>query len=136
MDYSQANGMIFILEQVHIISIYFSVFVHMIPKWRLVPIQLTPARMSSFQFSIWMKFSFWYEVSFWYHVNWKRTLFQIENHQSCSLGARSKYASDLVWKPHEWECLRLSHSILSWECSTNLTLERNSFWNESHSGIN
>ena len=84
-DYSQANGMIFILEQVHIISIYFSVLVHVIPKWHLVPIQVTPARMSSFRFSIWMKFSLWY-VSFWYHVNRKWTLFQIENHQSCSLG--------------------------------------------------
>ena len=84
-DYSQADGMIFILEQVHIISIYFSVLVHVIPKWRLVPTQVTPARMSSFRFSIWMKFSLWY-VSFWYHVNRKWTLFQIENHQSCSLG--------------------------------------------------
>ena len=77
--------MILILKQVHIISIYFSVLVHVIPKWRLVPIQVTPARMSSFRFSIWMKFSLWY-VSFWYHVNRKWTLFQIENHQSCSLG--------------------------------------------------
>ena len=46
-----------------------------------------------------MKFLFWYEISFCYYVNWKRTLFRIENRKSCSLG-RVAHAHQLWRENH------------------------------------
>ena len=74
MGYSHHTGMTFILERVHSTSIYFSIFVYMIPS-----------QYKSFRFSFRMKFSSWYEISFWYHVNGKRTSFRIENRKLFSL---------------------------------------------------
>ena len=62
--------------------------------------------MSSFWFSVQMKFSSWYEISFWYHVNWKQTLFQIENH--VALGESGACMSDLAQKACERKHLKLS----------------------------
>lgn len=50
----------------------------------------------SLQFSFWMQFSFWYEISLWYRVNWKRTLFRIENCKSCCL-ERVVHAMMRMW---------------------------------------
>ena len=55
----------------------------------------------------------------------------IENRKSCSLGACCVCVSDLARKPRDRE----RQSSLSYECSTNFILERNSFRNESHPGI-
>ena len=109
-----------ILERVHSISTYFSVFVYMIPKRHFVHVQVIPESLCSFRFSIPMKFSFWYETSFWYHVKWKRTSFWIE------------IANRLVWgkwRMRIWSGAR--ENALTYEFSTNFILERNSFRNES-----
>ena len=72
----------------------------------------------------------WYKISFWYNVNWKQTLFQIDC-KLCGLGHVVHQYLILC----EEELLRLSCSILSGECSTKLTLERNSLWSGSHFSI-
>ena len=89
------------------------------------------SRMSSFRFSFWSKFLCWYKMSFWYHINWKQTLFEKENRKLCRVRVRGAWASDLVRKPHNPECLRLTCLILSCECSMNFTLEWNLFRNQS-----
>ena len=61
----------------------------------------------------------------------KTNFVPIENRKSCSLGACCACVSDLARKPRDRE----RQSSLSYECSTNFILERNSFRNESHSGI-
>ena len=82
--------------------------------------------------------SFWYKISFWYNVNWKRKK-KIANlnwkrKKNCkSCGLEHVVHPYLIWC--EQELFRLSHSILSGECNTNLTLERNSLQSESHFGI-
>ena len=59
-----------------------------------------------------------------------------ENGKSCSLGVSGASLSDLAKKKKANEKrLRLSQLILLRECSTNFTLERNSFRKESYSGI-
>ena len=54
-----------VLERVHSISTYFSVFVYMIPKRHFVHVQVIPESLCLIP----MKFSFQYETSFWYHLN-------------------------------------------------------------------
>ena len=96
--YSNDIGMSFILEQVHFISMYFSVFVYTIPNLGIVlaPDCTICDFQSGTQFGM-TKQTFIQCKSF-------RTEFQIENCKSCSLGqvAHSVCVSD--WKPHEWEC--------------------------------
>ena len=77
----------------------------------------------SFWFSFRIKSSFWYK--FWYHVNWKRTLFWILNRKSYSL---ARVANTYLTGAK-------TTRVRSLESNTNLTLEQNSFQNESHSGI-
>ena len=116
------TGMTFIPERVHSIFIYFFVSVHMI---------LFLYQSFQNEFSFRSKFLCWYKLSFWYHINWKQTLFQKENRKLCRARVRGAWASDLVRKPHNPECLRLSCLILSCECSMNFTLEWNLFRNQS-----
>ena len=77
----------------------------------------------SFWFSFRIKSSFWYK--FWYHVNWKRTLFWILNRKSYSLARVA----------HTYLTGAKTTLVRSLESNTNLTLEQNSFQNESHSAI-
>ena len=58
-------------------------------------IETTFHAYKSFRFSFHMKLSFCDGISFQYHVNWKRTLFRIENRKSClSSGVSGAYGRD------------------------------------------
>ena len=128
--FSRDTGMTFIPERAHSISVYFSLLYFFYSERKFCS-RASHSGISSFRFSFLMKFSFWCEISFWYHVNWRRTSFRIENRKSCSLGASCARVTDLARKPRDRE----RQWSLSYECGANFILERNSFRNESHSGI-
>lgn len=108
-------------------SIYFSVFVDMIPKWH------------SFSYkSFWNEFILvfnpnefliWYEISFLYQCKLKQTFFHSENHKSCSL-VQVAHAY-LIWHEHH-----VSENSLSW---AGQFYHVNAVWtllrNKTHSGM-
>lgn len=103
--YSHDTGVTFILERVHSISVYFPVFVYMIPKGHLVPYK-------SFR---------------------NEFIPGLRNYETFCSGIM--WAENELRKPRELERLRLSRSMLSCKCNMNVTLERNSFQNDFHSFI-
>lgn len=81
-------------------------------------------------------FAIWYEISFWYHETGNELCSGLKI-PNCLVLSLVVFVY-LMWDENhtfKWEHLRLSHSILSCECSMNFTLGQNSFWNESHYGI-
>ena len=78
------------------------------------------------RFSIQLQFLFWYEVLSWLQVNWKRNSIRIEISQT--VWSRRAVHAYLARKLSQ-RC-RLTRSILSCECSTNIILERNPYLNK------
>ena len=113
---------------------YFSVSFYMIPRRNFVPSQVIPeCAHSGFHFE-------WNSRSgMTFHSCKLKTNFVPRwNRKPCSLGRVAheyRFCFDLAREPRAWERLRLSQSILSCEYSTNFLMERNSFRNETHSGI-
>ena len=118
--YSHDRVMTFILGRVHsILYIFFCICLH---KWRhFVPVQVIPELVHSSFYSEWNSRS---GTKFHPGIIANRVVWS-----ECAC------VSGLAQKRRERERLRLGRSILSRECSTNFTLERNSLRNEIHSGI-
>ena len=118
--YSHDRVMTFILGRVHsILYIFFCICLH---KWRhFVPVQVIPELVHSGFYSEWNSRS---GTKFHPGIIANRVVW---SERAC--------VSGLAQKRRERERLRLGRSILSRECSTNFTLERNSLRNEIHSGI-
>ena len=118
--YSHDRVMTFILGRVHsILYIFFCICLH---KWRhFVPVQVIPELVHSGFYSEWNSPS---GTKFHPGIIANRVVWS-----ECAC------VSGLAQKRRERERLRLGRSILSRECSTNFTLERNSLRNEIHSGI-
>ena len=94
-----------------------------------VILQWVHSAMSSFWFSIQMKFLIWYEISFWYQCKLKQTLFQFENHKSCSLGQVAH--AYLIWRENH-----VSKNSLSWASQFyHVNAVRTLLWNKTHSGM-
>ena len=94
--------------------------IHMIQEWHSFWNEFIPSQYIYFFISFpyktfqdefvplfYLQFLFWYGISFWYHVNWKRTVIWIRKIANFVLWGEWCMLSDLVWKPCEWECLRL-----------------------------
>ena len=118
--YSHDRVMTFILGRVYsILYIFFCICLH---KWRhFVPVQVIPELVHSGFYSEW---NFRSGTKFHPGIIANRVVWS-----ECAC------VSGLAQKRRERERLRLGRSILSRECSTNFTLERNSLRNEIHSGI-
>ena len=118
--YSHDRVLTFILGRVHsILYIFFCICLH---KWRhFVPVQVIPELVDSGFYSEWNSRS---GTKFHPGIIANRVVWS-----ECAC------VSGLAQKRRERERLRLGRPILSRECSTNFTLERNSLRNEIHSGI-
>ena len=122
--YSHDTEIIFILERVHSISMYFSVIVYMIPnQYKSFRNEFIPVFIPNKILVLVRNFILWH------HVNWKRTSFRIENCRSSSLG-RIAHAYP-IWRENHvsentlGEAVRLYH----------VNAERTSLWNETHYGM-
>ena len=108
---------------------HLSVFVYMIPKRHFISVHSLRNEFINDRFSIRKKCSFLREISFRYHVNWKQTLFWIENRTSCILGwIAPEY---LIWRENYVRENALSEGGLFY----HVNIIRTSSRNETHSGI-
>lgn len=117
-------GMTFILKWVHSIFIYFFVFVYMILKRHLVPVQFI--LVFSWNRTLILVWSFLLvscKLKTNFFLDWK-----------LQIVSRSQVEHILIGMKTTWgERLRLSQTILSYEWSTNFTLEWKSFWYHENS---